>query len=174
MRIRSILGLAAALTISGCIPLSDAPDERVGSAGLKSADGTSVGNVQIFASETKAVISAAFFRMPAGPHAVHLHTVGKCEGPEFKSAGGHLNPSQNDHGNVGRGGHLGDLPNVTIPSAGNATYQAIIEGPKDDILAHIFDENGTTLMVHARADDYRTNPSGAAGPRIACGVLKSA
>ncbi len=169
----SVFALAAALVVCGCSSLKDVPTERVGSTSLKLADGTSAGNAQIFASETRIVISAAFFRLPAGPHAVHLHTVGKCDGPDFKTAGGHLNPGQNLHGSAdGKAGHLGDLPNVTISSAGTATYEAVIEGPKADILADIFDEDGTSLMVHEGPDDYRTDPSGAAGSRIACGVLK--
>ncbi|WP_114521040.1 superoxide dismutase family protein [Altererythrobacter sp. ZODW24] len=175
----SALTLAAALgisgAVSGCSSLTDVPTERVGSTSLKQADGKSVGNAQIFASETRVVISAAFFRLPSGPHAVHLHTTGQCDGPDFKTAGGHLNPGENKHGSAdGSAGHLGDLPNVTISPAGTATYEAVIEGSKAAILADIFDEDGAALMVHEGPDDYRTDPSGGAGGRIACGVLKPA
>ena len=107
-----------------------------------------------------------------GAHGVHLHTTGSCTAPDFASAGAHLNPGGHQHGTSNPAGpHLGDLPNITVGSAGTGTVSATLSGTREDVLARLFDADGTAVVVHANADDYRTDPSGNSGGRIACGVL---
>ena len=103
---------------------------------------------------------------------MHLHTTGSCDTPEFASAGSHLNPGNRQHGSANpAGSHLGDLPNLTIGSGGTGTVSATLPGTRDQVLAQTFDGDGTAIVVHAGPDDYRTDPSGNSGGRIACGVL---
>jgi Cu-Zn family superoxide dismutase len=108
-----------------------------------------------------------------GIHAFHVHAVGKCEGPEFTSAGSHFNPTNKKHGLLSKEGpHSGDLPNVIVPDSGALTVEVVIphvtlkEG--DQTLA---DADGSALVLHAGADDYTTDPTGNAGGRVACGVI---
>ena len=111
--------------------------------------------------------------MSPGEHGFHLHTTGKCTAPDFTSAGGHLNPGNNTHGSMSPGGqHLGDMPNLTIAANGTGRAEVQLEGNATDVLADIFDADGTAVVVHEGPDDYRTDPAGDAGSRIACGVIK--
>jgi superoxide dismutase, Cu-Zn family len=104
-----------------------------------------------------------------GTHGVHLHAVGKCDAPDFASAGGHWNPTGKQHGKYNSAGmHMGDLPNLMVESNGRGTLIGTISGTS---LATILDADGAALVIHANADDYKTDPSGNSGARIACGVL---
>jgi superoxide dismutase, Cu-Zn family len=112
-------------------------------------------------------------RIPAGAHAFHVHQVGKCE-PPFTSAGAHFNPQGKKHGFLDTGGgHAGDLPNIHVPENGALTVefmapQLSLKQGKDNL----FDSDGSALVIHARQDDYKTDPAGEAGDRIACGVIE--
>lgn len=111
--------------------------------------------------------------LPAGVHGIHIHTVGKCEGPAFTTAGGHLNPSGHQHGTDNpAGSHLGDLPNVTIDGHGNGELVQTLTVDAATLRAQLGDADGAAVVVHADPDDYRTDPSGNSGARIACAVLK--
>ena len=117
-------------------------------------------------------LNASFSGLTPGSHAVHLHTTGQCTAPDFTSAGGHLNPAGHEHGTQNpRGAHLGDLPNVTIGADGTGTMSAVVRGTLAGVADDIFDADGTAIVVHAGADDYRTDPTGNAGGRVACGVV---
>ena len=112
--------------------------------------------------------------LPPGVHAFHIHTVGKCEPPDFTSAGGHLNPGSKQHGKDNPNGpHLGDLPNfeVVADGVGHISYAVpditLSDGPNS-----LFHPGGTAIVIHANADDYKTDPTGNAGARIACGVIE--
>jgi Cu-Zn family superoxide dismutase len=110
--------------------------------------------------------------MSQGVHGVHLHMVGSCEAPDFESAGAHLNPEGREHGTQNpAGAHLGDLPNVTIGRSGAGTVSVTLPGSRDAVLSRLFDADGTAVVVHASPDDYRSDPSGNSGARVACGVL---
>lgn len=120
------------------------------------------------------VVRARIEGLIAGTYAIHLHSVGKCEGPKFTSAGGHFNPTMKMHGSRNPAGpHAGDLTNINIPEGGALRVELLAPnvrlGPGDGTL---FDADGAAIVIHALADDYQTDPSGASGTRIACGVIK--
>ena len=163
---------AATLALAGCASVQQLPTERLGSATLRFANGLPAGTAQLYGNGTEVNISIGLAGFQPGVHGVHLHMVGKCEAPGFTSAGGHLNPGGHQHGSENpSGAHLGDLPNATIGAGGAGTVSAVLRGTRSVILPQIFDADGTAVVVHAKADDYRTDPAGNAGDRIACGVL---
>jgi Cu-Zn family superoxide dismutase len=163
-----ILGLA----LAGCATLEQLPTERVGSATLRLASGQPAGTAQLLGIGSTLNISIALAGLTPGTHGVHLHATGSCEAPDFQSAGGHLNPDSRAHGSENpQGAHLGDLPNVMIGANGAGTVSATLHGTRAEALAAIFDADGTAVVVHAGADDYRTDPSGNSGGRVACGVF---
>jgi superoxide dismutase, Cu-Zn family len=108
-----------------------------------------------------------------GMHGIHIHTVGKCEGPAFASAGGHLNPTMKMHGKDNpMGPHAGDLLNITVDAKGKAKATLLAPGVTFGPGANsLFHDGGTALVIHATADDYKTDPAGNSGARIACGVI---
>ncbi|GMN14509.1 superoxide dismutase family protein [Altererythrobacter sp. MTPC7] len=173
MRIPSALALAASvLAIAGCQSVYDLPTERIGSARMTLANGVPAGTAQLVASGDTVSLAIAATGIPAGEHGFHLHTTGKCERPDFQSAGGHLNPTNEGHGlEDADGSHLGDLPNLMVPASGTVTTTVDLRGSRADIERYLFDSDGTAVMIHADPDDGTTDPSGNAGPRIACGVL---
>lgn len=165
------LGLLG-LGLAGCATLEQLPTERLGSATLRLGNGMPAGTAQLLGSGTTLDISIALAGLTPGTHGVHLHTTGSCEAPGFQSAGGHLNPGARKHGAENpQGAHLGDLPNATIGANGAGTVSARLLLPRAEALAAIFDSDGTAVVVHEGADDYRTDPAGNSGSRIACGVL---
>ena len=116
------------------------------------------------------LIAVRFRGLPPGEHAFHVHAVGKCE-PPFTSAGGHYNPTGAKHGFMVAGGpHAGDMPNIHITPNGALDIEVLNTHLKLD--GRLFDTDGAAIVLHAKGDDYRSQPSGAAGPRIACGVIE--
>jgi Cu-Zn family superoxide dismutase len=107
-----------------------------------------------------------------GVHGIHLHAVGTCTAPDFKSAGGHLNPDMHMHGMLNpKGPHLGDLPNLTADASGKATTTIELPITAATLDTTLFDTDGTALVIHAGPDDYKTDPAGNSGGRVACGVF---
>jgi Cu-Zn family superoxide dismutase len=113
-------------------------------------------------------------QLPAGTHGIHIHTVGKCEAPGFTTAGGHFNPDAKKHGKDNPDGpHAGDLANIEVGADGTAktsivdAHVTLADGPNS-----LFHEGGTALVIHEKVDDYKTDPSGNSGARIACGVVQ--
>ena len=111
-----------------------------------------------------------------GSHAMHFHETGLCEGPDFKSAGGHYNPTNRAHGKkMADGPHAGDMMNIMVDADLNGQVSFVNERVSingDHGLPAIFDQDGTALILHEKADDYASQPSGAAGARIGCALLK--
>lgn len=175
-RLRISLAVPVVLSaLAGCTTMADMPTERVGQATLSYANGLPAGTAQLMQSGSGLTMVVAVTGMSPGPHGFHLHTIGKCEGPVFTSAGGHLNPYGKHHGTMDPNGpHLGDMQNLEVGPSGTATATVDLPGERDGALADIFDADGTAVIIHAGADDYSTDPSGDAGGRIACGVLKPA
>ena len=143
-------------------------------ADVKTADGKDVGTVTLTQTRTGVRLSGSLKGLPAGEHALHMHSVGKCE-PPFTSAGPHFNPAQKKHGKLNpEGHHAGDMDNIVVPASGNLALKMV---NKDITLEKgkpnsVFQEGGTAVVVHAAKDDYTTDPTGNAGDRIACGVVK--
>lgn len=164
---------AATVLLAGCASIHDMPEERLGSATLQKADGTPAGTAQLVARGDDVWVTVAATGIEPGPHGFHLHTTGACRAPDFTSAGGHLNPTNADHGTLDPNGpHLGDLPNLDISSNRTGTMTAELMGSRSQIEDWIFDSDGTAVVIHAGADDYRTDPAGDAGSRVACGVIR--
>ena len=173
MRFRSaISGILPIAALGACQTVDEAPASRVAQATLRLADGAPAGTAHVLVAGAQVNISVAAAGLSPGVHAMHLHTAGACEGPDFASAGGHLNPAGRQHGHENpAGAHLGDLPNIIVGEAGAGTASATLEGGPAEVLAHLFDADGTAVVIHAGPDDYRSDPAGNAGGRIACGVL---
>lgn len=166
------LAALAVLATAGCATTNENAAADVGSATIRDRNGNTVGTANLYSQAGEVTVSVSLSGLPAGTHAVHLHTTGDCSATDFTSAGGHLNPMGHQHGSLNpQGAHLGDLPNAEISSAGTGTVSAILNGSAATVLAQIFDADGTAVVVHEGADDYRSDPAGAAGSRIACGVF---
>ncbi len=112
--------------------------------------------------------------LSSGRHAFHIHDVGKADAPDFKSAGGHFNPQHKQHGHKNpAGAHAGDLPNLLVGKDGKGRADIVVSGVTlGEGENSLFHAGGTSLVVHASEDDQRTDPSGNAGARVACGVIE--
>jgi len=167
------LGLASVL-LTGCAGLHG-PAPGTGRAELRSASAVVVGTA-IFTQVGSALrVVLEVHDLPPGVKAVHVHEVGRCEGPAFTSAGGHFNPHGRQHGalNHPRGPHAGDLPNLTVAADGKGRLESTTELMSLGLEpGSVFDADGSAIIVHAAPDDFRTDPTGNAGARIACGVIE--
>jgi Cu-Zn family superoxide dismutase len=139
---------------------------------LKDAQGKSVGDIVIWDQGPGIELQLDLHDLTPGEHAIHFHQVPKCEAPDFKSAGGHFNPDGKKHGfDNPDGHHAGDMKNFTVGTDGKAKIKmedadvTLKDGP------HSLLSNGAAIVVHAKADDYKTDPSGNSGDRVACGVI---
>ena len=145
-------------------------------ADVKTADGKDVGTVTLTQTRDGVRLSGTLKGLPPGERALHVHSVGKCE-PPFTSAGPHFNPAQKKHGKLNpEGHHAGDMDNITVPANGNLRLRIVEQGLHHALEKgkpnSVFQEGGTAVVVHAAKDDYTTDPTGNAGDRIACGVIR--
>ena len=149
------------------------PQPRAFSTPIYDAAGNTVGQLTLTQQGRDSVrVTVESTRLPAGVHGTHLHTTGRCDPPGFTTAGGHLNPTARQHGTRNpRGPHLGDLPNLTVGANGQGEIETVKEGVTLRRANPLLKQGGTALVIHATADDYRTDPSGNSGARIACGVI---
>jgi Cu-Zn family superoxide dismutase len=106
-----------------------------------------------------------------GAHGIHIHETGKCESP-FTSAGGHFNPAKRRHGFKNpEGHHVGDMPNIDSPATGELKFQIRIPDASLTGTNRLLDDDGSAVVIHGAGDDYSTDPAGASGARIVCGVI---
>jgi len=165
-----------ALALSGCMAAMPGPAaaplawETVGVSALHNAQGAIVGDAQVRRRGGEWQLAIGISGQKPGPHGIHLHQVGACDAPDFASAKGHLNPAGKQHGADNPAGmHMGDMPNLMIAAGGTASTVIPLAAGLDP--ETLFDADGTAIVVHAGPDDYRTDPSGNSGARLACGVL---
>ncbi len=165
--------LAAPLMLPGCVatePEGGAPMP------LLNANGQTIGHVRAWQTAGGVTFRIDATGLPHGVHGIHVHSVGRCDPPDFASAGEHWNPATKKHGfNNPAGPHVGDLRNVEV--AANGTLGATVTLPNASLTGPaaagtLLDEDGAALVLHSRADDYVTDPSGNSGDRIACAVLR--
>ncbi|MCK9540642.1 MAG: superoxide dismutase family protein [Novosphingobium sp.] len=166
------LAVAAAGSLAACASIGNPQRRVVGTAAMLSADGQPRGQATLVRVGERLDLEVNATGLPAGTLGIHLHAVGRCVPRDFSSAGGHLNPLGRQHGTMNpMGSHLGDLPNITVDRNGQGSLDVLLEGARERIMADIFDADGTALVIHAGPDDYRTDPAGNSGSRIACGVF---
>lgn len=142
-------------------------------AQMKDAKGQMVGSVNLTETPSGVLLHGSLSGLPPGPHAFHIHEAAKCDPPDFKTAGGHFNPGGMKHGYADpKGPHAGDLPNLFVPADGKIEFDAVAKGVTlASGAGSLLGANGTALVIHQTADDYKTDPAGNAGARIACGVV---
>ncbi len=170
---RLALAASLSLALAGCATMTTPTTQNAATADLKNAGGQSVGTAQLTEVPGGVRIIIEVKGLPAGAKGVHIHEVGKCEGPQFTTAGGHFNPEKKQHGTMNpQGPHAGDLPNITIGADGNGRLESTTEritlggGEKS-----VFDADGSAIVIHAGPDDFTTDPTGNSGGRSVCGVI---
>lgn len=140
-------------------------------AQLKTATGADVGRATATEVSGGLRFTVDGMSMPPGMHGAHVHTTGRCDAPDFQTAGGHWNPTDMKHGTMNpQGPHYGDIPNLVVDPGGRGTVAAVIPGAT---MAGLLDADGAAFVIHAGPDDLKTDPSGNSGGRIACGVFQA-
>lgn len=172
--------LTVFVILAGCgksntkIPVSGNSTDMI-KAPLINTEGTEMGEVTITEDNKGVTIRVVAEGLTPGTHGFHIHEKGECTPPTFESAGGHFNPTNKEHGFENpKGFHLGDLPNIQVEKDGTidatvTTAEVTLQKGKEN---SILDEDGSTIMIHENADDYKTDPAGNAGDRIACAVIE--
>lgn len=165
---RLLFILAAATALAACSTVT----EPAGGPPMPliNASGQSIGTVRAWQTAGGVTFRIDATGLPHGIHGVHVHAVGRCDPPEFTSAGAHWNPTDRKHGmNNPAGPHAGDMPNVEVSANGVLGTTVVLPGAS---MASLLDADGAALVIHAAADDYVTDPSGNSGARIACAVIQ--
>lgn len=137
------------------------------------AKGNEIGTATLMQTSRGVLVEADVRGLPPGEHAFHFHEKGRCEAPSFESAGGHYAPKKRAHGYLSKTGpHAGDMPNAQVVE--DSVLKAEVYNESVSLSggeAPLLDTDGSALVIHAKPDDYKTQPSGNAGDRIACAVI---
>jgi Cu-Zn family superoxide dismutase len=171
---KRLVAIAASLALAGCASMTQpAATDNTASAELRDANGQPAGMATLTPAPGGVRIVIDAKGMPPGPHGVHIHEVGKCDGPQFTTAGAHFNPDKKQHGTLNpQGPHGGDLPNLTVAADGTGRLETMTERiTLGSGATSVFDADGSAIVVHAGPDDFKTDPTGNSGGRIACGVI---
>jgi superoxide dismutase, Cu-Zn family len=157
---------------------SAAPSAMAGgtvTAAMQDAAGHDLGTLTITQTDSSLKIAGMLHGLPPGTHGIHIHSVGQCQPPTFESAGPHWNPANKKHGLQNpQGPHMGDAPNITVGA--DSTASVSVTTPPGGTLRGtnpLLDADGASVVIHAKADDEKTDPSGNSGARIACGVVRA-
>lgn len=171
MRVDRLPLAAATLLTMTCLALPAAA--QVAKATLKDTTGKDVGTVSLVQTSNGVLLKMMVKGLPPGEKAFHIHAVGRCE-PPFTTAGSHFNPAGKKHGLASAdGAHAGDMPNLHIPANGDLTVEVLntaitlVKGQPHSL----FDADGSSIIIHANADDHKTDATGNAGDRIVCGII---
>lgn len=176
----SLLLAAFGLGLAGCATgagdggyIEEGPTSA--EADLRDSSGRQVGTAMLSHADGGLRIRIDATALPPGPRAAHIHTTGLCQSPDFSSAGPHWNPTDRAHGSQNpQGPHHGDLPNLLVGTDGRGSLEYLIPAARlSGTGGALLDSDGAAVVVHQSADDYRTDPSGNAGGRIACGVIRA-
>ncbi|MSP13204.1 MAG: superoxide dismutase family protein [Chloroflexi bacterium] len=164
-----VMGLLAGM-LSGGSAFAQAQQAK---AELRNANGQVIGTATLTQQAGGVQINLQVTGLPAGQHGIHIHAVGKCDAPDFASAGGHFNPQNKQHGSQNPNGpHAGDIPNLDLAQNGAGNLQFV-----DTLVSlgagenSLFDADGSALVIHAGMDDLKSDPAGNSGVRMACGVI---
>lgn len=176
-RVMMAAGLALLAGCSNTVDDGMAGDEPMATearATLRGPSGADMGTATIEGAPGGMRLTVEGERLPQGAHGVHIHATGRCDGPAFETAGPHWNPANRQHGRDNPAGqHAGDLPNLIAGTDGRGSVSIDLPGVMlTGGPGALFDADGAALLIHAAVDDYRTDPSGNSGGRIACGVFE--
>jgi Cu-Zn family superoxide dismutase len=173
---RAALGIAgiAALSLGGCAGVGQPAAPVTATAEMKNGGGAVVGVARLSQIGTGVRVVLDVRGLPPGAKGVHVHEAGKCDPSEFTTAGAHFNPDGKKHGLQNAGGpHAGDLPNITIAADGSGRLESMNERVTlGDGTNSLLRPEGTALVIHSAPDDFKTDPTGNSGARIACGVIR--
>src|SRR5262249_29020725 len=171
---RALVVVVTSLGLAGCASMGGAPaTDNAARVELQNSLGKPVGTATLAQVGNVVRVVVEVQGLPRGAHGVHVHSVGKCDGPDFTTAGPHFNPAGRQHGALNaQGPHAGDLPNIEVGADGKGRLESTTElislgGGTNTV----FDGDGSALVIHAAPDDFKTDPTGNSGARIACGVI---
>lgn len=174
-----VLTICTLLIMTGCsfkksqLPVSGDKTESITSP-IINVDGNEIGEAVFTQTSAGMTIDIVAEGLTPGLHGTHIHEKGECTPPKFESAGGHFNPTHKEHGfDNPKGFHLGDLPNIEVDSDGkvNVSLKLTDITLKQGVENSILDKDGSALVIHEKEDDYKTDPAGNSGDRIACAVV---